>query len=995
MAKFKVEVNGIERTLREIKRDIHHGMRKSVDNLVDNARDHAREVISQNDAIFNAEVYQGFRDAETRNTPSNIRAKLYNDVDHADVLEDGAAFTAKGPPVEALLPWVSRKMDWKPDGDFDLGNEGRPDSFDGDNDDDDDDGSGSNAGTSPGSFSDEDTTAVSQQTLDEDTTDDGLTLSTQADDLSINGGSLVGLRKRSRRESLLNIESIHRDSKMPHVDSISANHYDSVEEAFNDDSGTINIPNNLIEWDTGFRGANIESLFDEDYYKVEYDQHLEYVIDHQYGSYVYDNLSYTGRNEFRKYWGFTETDSGWELPDDASEISGLAATSERAFFSEVYVKKERESYGYQNPSKRDFFERIEDKYTAYFSDEFLDKPTGTPDYNVGYDYSGDREVVLEGDLDGYATRDTAEFTTDFNNYYYLEGHREPVFKDWTEYIFTHDDGGFEGAKVLEHHDGKFSDGENMEFDAEDLTLQAIPATEKRWNNLENDDEILIQGHGEHGSEIEEVWSVKPSTFDDSHHVYNEDAISDGRRVFNDDIVQIDYKNIIGYREDYPDLWGENFEIVQTVNDEDLPESLTSSFATDEDLSKQISNTIDDEGYFVLKDSSGDQYRAERHDDIGYDYKSIRQNNEGDFLEWNEDEIEVTHLSEKSVNYGNIERGDNILVNPDELDGDSEFTDYTYRATVETVDNYDTPIVTPFGSNTNKGEDVSYDSFQGRREDIPGWNAKNWDRGREVTIETYSGEATGNIRILEDGKGYELGTMRLETEDHEEHHFKATDVISSQKTDFMEQGEDPGSSLDLSLTEYKKYDGEIPLDELYASKFDPLDGVDELEPGTDFTFRANGNIYHDTVRTALYDSNDNRAYRTEDGRKITADLITGFDTQGVESYEVSEGDTISNGSSFGEVLNIRDGVDGNKDSLEVDFTGDGNYDDLLTYKEVQTVDQSAPEGSEVMFWSYREGERKTGTVTKKSGGGIYIETENGDEYDTFNNLYPITIEGVSV
>ncbi len=134
MVKIKVDVSGIESTLNEIERDLHRGMEKSTDNLVDNARDHARKVISEEDAIFNSEVYAGFRDAETRNSTYTVRAKLYNNVEHADVLEEGAKFPAEGPPVEALLPWVVRKMNWRPDGglDFDNDDGGRPDSFDDD-----------------------------------------------------------------------------------------------------------------------------------------------------------------------------------------------------------------------------------------------------------------------------------------------------------------------------------------------------------------------------------------------------------------------------------------------------------------------------------------------------------------------------------------------------------------------------------------------------------------------------------------------------------------------------------------------------------------------------------------------------------------------------------------------------------------------------------------------------------------------------------------------
>lgn len=149
MATFEIDIEGVDKTLNEIKRDLHRGMEKSVDNLVKNAKNKARQVISEEGAVFNYEVYEGFRDEETENNAFTVRAKVYNNVEHAEVLEEGATFPAKGPPVEALLPWVARKMDWNPDGDLHLGDDGIPPSFDGDDgDDDDDDDGGDKGGTS-------------------------------------------------------------------------------------------------------------------------------------------------------------------------------------------------------------------------------------------------------------------------------------------------------------------------------------------------------------------------------------------------------------------------------------------------------------------------------------------------------------------------------------------------------------------------------------------------------------------------------------------------------------------------------------------------------------------------------------------------------------------------------------------------------------------------------------------------------------------------------
>lgn len=131
MSKIEVDVDGVGRTLREIKRDLHRGMEKSADTLVRHAKDEARDVISKNDAIFNSEVYAGFKDEETASaSQTRVRVKLYNDVEHADTLEYGAEYSNRGPPVEALLPWVARKMVWRPgDGNADEGGGGGQETF--------------------------------------------------------------------------------------------------------------------------------------------------------------------------------------------------------------------------------------------------------------------------------------------------------------------------------------------------------------------------------------------------------------------------------------------------------------------------------------------------------------------------------------------------------------------------------------------------------------------------------------------------------------------------------------------------------------------------------------------------------------------------------------------------------------------------------------------------------------------------------------------------
>jgi preprotein translocase subunit YajC len=1108
---LEVDVEGVEKTLNEIERDLHRGMEKSMDNLVDNAKGRARRVIAETDSIFNAEVYKGFKDAETKNSSTRIRTKVYNDVGHADALEHGAEYGSKGPPVAALLPWVARKMHWSPDFDIDFDSEdpdgggGRPvkgnyssgtfhtangsttsqevkrgdivkiywedgsvDSdvpviditdnniikgrFDGGshfvNLDGRDSYKRANEVVKTGEvetieveegdvivsdlnikgtvkkveddeitieFEDDvskytdtvDATTVANEykyysgpkvvdedTLEEDLTDEGLTLAKQSDDLSLVSGNLGGMFERGTRETLFRVEAYQRDLSMPKVDKLGYGNYETVEDAFNDDSRTITIPNNLLEFDTKLTGANFDdlSIDNGNYYNATYETHLDYVIDHQYGQYVYDNLTTTGLDEFRKRWGFIEEDGVWKLPEDAGDLSGLAETGERAFFAEVFVRSRRRGYGYKTPRKEDYFERIESLDSDFFKKEFRDKSTDTVGYNIGYDYSGDREVVLEEHIDDYSTRDTDSFTTDFNNLHYLG--KEPQnrgYKEYSEYIFTSPR--FEGAKVIKYIDGEFRKN-GLEYSEDELTLQGIPTREQRFNSIQQGDEIIVDTGG--FSDTEGLHSVR---FDYVSSYPWLDELAEAKDVFSDEPIQVNPDNIIGSRSENPDLWTQGHEIVQPVDSNDVDESLTSEITDENVTSGSITRTLNEVGHIVLKDSSGNNYRAERSDKYDYDYVSLYPNEDGDHLEWTEDDVDITYLSEHNIKYQSIEDGDYIIVDPDSMDSDSAHSDSKYRATVKFVSSMSgKPSVIPFGTSSKTYDDVNYDSFVETRDEFPGWEAKNFDTGTKVTVDTYTGEKTGRLdtKFNSNSKSYELNRMSMISEDDKRDiRFYPDDIISYEEDDFMEQGS-PAPDMDFSITEYEKYNGELTEDDFRASSFSPLDGYDNLEEGTDIRYKRGGSRYSGTI-TSVFTNDGQREYVVEDedggNVKITPDKVERFEGMGVDREDISVGDTISDGSSFGEIVGIRDGD--TSTGVEVDYSGDGEYEELLDLTEIQEVNFILPEDTGVFFWSVREEEWKTGKVTSNSYGMITVETKDGEEYTSYSNAYPIEISGIDM
>lgn len=113
MARLTADVEGVDKTLTSIKRDLHRGMEKSADRLAEIGKEEARTVLELHDRIFNRDVYRKFRTATVDDNPAHIRLKLINYADHAGAVEWGvsaAEYADGGPPVQALLPWVERKM---------------------------------------------------------------------------------------------------------------------------------------------------------------------------------------------------------------------------------------------------------------------------------------------------------------------------------------------------------------------------------------------------------------------------------------------------------------------------------------------------------------------------------------------------------------------------------------------------------------------------------------------------------------------------------------------------------------------------------------------------------------------------------------------------------------------------------------------------------------------------------------------------------------------
>lgn len=103
--KLKADVKGHHATIQRIRDGISDGMEDAAEELLDKAEEDAQDVLSNTRRIWKREVYHGF-DKEVNSYKIQTSARLANYAPHATVVERGADYGARGPPVQALIPWV-------------------------------------------------------------------------------------------------------------------------------------------------------------------------------------------------------------------------------------------------------------------------------------------------------------------------------------------------------------------------------------------------------------------------------------------------------------------------------------------------------------------------------------------------------------------------------------------------------------------------------------------------------------------------------------------------------------------------------------------------------------------------------------------------------------------------------------------------------------------------------------------------------------------------
>lgn len=959
--KIDVEVSGVERTIRRIKQDLHNGMEDSVDTLVDQARRHARGVISEERAIFNTEVYKGFKDAETKNTPSQVRAKLYNDVEHAEVLEDGAAFPAQGPPVAALLPWVARKMQWGSS--FDPGIYGGKDYYDGGSHGDD----GDDGGSDDGGGGHDDPPDFDPNDRPENDSSNWTRIPSDYDDiLEIDESSYVettyGAGQITKVDSSNGI--YYKWNGQEYTVRPSAGEYEHFRIEADGSAEYIDTTSKAEYFDLQTsneilgqrRGTSVDS-YTLDFYRKT-DLPPDYHTDYEESYYRdYKNWAVGDRVVLRGSDGIVHQVEVTENPDNGT-INGYDLDSE-------------------------------------FSINF------TPEDAVG----DDSEYKIVGVENNFSTQDLedagfADYTADFDQSLY--GFGGDGLREYSEYVATSNL--FDGAKKLKRNrHGELVDGDNNDYGPNDVKIQGISKGEAAYNKLDTDDEILVHEF-EDGSEFVETgntFSVRIKKYETEP--YENDFVM-GRRVFDDDVerldqdVQIYPESIIGSREDNEDLWGDEATIREPVNVNELDDDFRQFTTEDEE---KVFRTIDENGHAILNDGT-DSYKVVRHEGSGnaYNLRTKNPDSEGEHLEFaiGDSSIDITHVSKKVYQYEHFEQRDYLVVDPEEYWQDGAWTQRKFRATVDRVRDTDLQHkvrVKPFGSPSNHNEELRYEAFVEARSDSSGWNANDIEQGNLVTFERNGERITGRVTKTrnEDLKQYEEGQIQV---DHGEIGTTAVnefEVKSFEDDGFTERYEDAPLIVDYGNSDFSEYNSDDKLSMLRPEEFDPLDGRGDLQEGARVGTELDSDIGE--ISSVFDDGRYQIYYYNDEGERVRTVVVDQSEIDYYEGMEtdpllVSSGKTISTGDYFAEVTEKV--TDDNGNPIGAKLTNG----DILDFDQFVPVTEELPKGKEVEFWDHRAGEKRFGEISNSRFDGVDIRAEDDDDYTNYSSrpdsLHPVSVLG---
>ena len=106
---LEISTEGINETLDQIEKGLEEAIEQAADNTRDAGLEAAQHHIRTNDRVWNREVLNAWHPFNYTSGGA-IRYGFVNQSKHAAAVDEGATYTDRMPPRDALIPWVRDKL---------------------------------------------------------------------------------------------------------------------------------------------------------------------------------------------------------------------------------------------------------------------------------------------------------------------------------------------------------------------------------------------------------------------------------------------------------------------------------------------------------------------------------------------------------------------------------------------------------------------------------------------------------------------------------------------------------------------------------------------------------------------------------------------------------------------------------------------------------------------------------------------------------------------
>ncbi|UBF21139.1 hypothetical protein HJTV-1_gp16 [Haloarcula virus HJTV-1] len=660
-------------------------------------------------------------------------------------------------------------------------------------------------------------------------------VASQLSSITLDGAETDGLDEDTAEALLQQFDKVIRGHNFPPASKIVTDDtLDTIDDAVRPggDSSVLKIPSQLIE-----PGGRIEGI-EEANENVDWEQSrrayvalkdgrgAEYALLHQYGEYLFDNLSDDAKAYLAENSTTIDLVDGELVPSDDSvpniwrKYSAISGDSLKSYFGEnfaSYIMDDNDVFREDTLTRRSrFFEVALGNPEQYFD---VDVPSDweRPDYYLGVDYDG--EPLRESDLpDGYSLAFNKEFGDiyDFNR-------RE-------NYIVQTSDGELVEARVFERLRAEEHslerrqdlvrldevDGDRNFYyygGGESFTIVGQETKDYEFSQIDRGDFVIVKetdGYEDEGDVIDTHYarvSSRPG-YDDRAGDY----LGEATDVVTGETVQLDRYSFYGRRDTHLDEWMRDVDTLEHTPDSEIPEGLTTDFDPEHvDLSFRYAHE-DSDGQgpvvYVKTENGGNVYPAKVTGGRGEDMnlESTEVSEFGETRTWTRKgdgtgDAEIYAFSQDYENFRSLEEGDDIIIDPELLDvEDHPFPEDTLsRATISS--DFNGVFARPWAT-SGEGVRVNHDAFVDIRENVPTWDAYNIEEGYRIEF-TVNGEThTGLVDFAPFGdKRYQVSEYKVYDETAGTTvRVDARDITSYEDTDFKDRVEDAPNFL-IDGTDY--------------------------------------------------------------------------------------------------------------------------------------------------------------------------------------------------